>query len=258
MAVRVLVMSPLHNLGQTVCSTLFAQGVTFSGKSSMLLASSAKTPIPEYLGLEANNDPTRSVMQIVKLIDAGSISDQDILDYAHQYTKNGYYLNMTDNALVGKDRSQVLRHLFERTPCDIVVCDNSADISDPETEALLELADAIFIVVDMSPKSLKYLESWSKSKQLQNYSNVFLIVNKYDEVISSMRDFTKKTPYTNNRLCKIHYNPWISKCCFNGQLATILPLSKEFDPRVANLAVDVDDIYRCCASIDIMKIKKGF
>lgn len=258
MAVRVLVMSPLHNLGQTVCSTLFAQGVTFSGKTSMLLASDVDTPIPEYLGLENSNDPTRSVMQIVKLIDAGSISDQDILDYAHQYTKNGYYLNMTDKALVGRERAQVLKHLFERTPCDIVVCDNSSDISDSTTEELLEFADAIFIVIDMSPKCLRYLESWSKSKQLQNYSNVFLIVNHYDETVSSMRDFTKKTPYTNNRLCKIHYNPWIRKCCFNGQLHTILPLSKEYDPRVANLAVDVNDIARCCASIDIMKVKKGF
>lgn len=258
MSVRILIMSPLHNLGQTVCATLYAQGVTFAGKSSMLLASDINTPIPDYLGIEEAADPTRSVMQIVKLIDTGSISDTDILDYAHQYTKNGYYLRMTDPALIGSDRSQVLRHLFEHSPCDIVICDNSDDISADDTETLIELADAVFIVVDMSPKCLKYLENWSKNTRLQNFSNVFLIVNQYDEAVTSMRDFTKKTPYTYNRLCKVHYNPWIRKCCFNGQLQTILPLSKKYDPRVANLAVDVEDFAKCCASIDIMNTKKGF
>ena len=258
MSVRVLVMSPLHNLGQTVCSTLFAQGVTFSGKTSMLLATEQSSPISEYISLDKEVDPTRSVMQIVRLIDSGSIGDSDILDYAHQYTKNGFYLNTSDAALTGTDRTQVITHLFQHTPCDIVLCDNGADLDSDITRELLELSDAVFIVIDMSPKCLKYLENWLKSKILKEYANVFLIVNKYDEVVSSMRDFAKKTSLTSNRLCKIHYNPWIRKCTLNGQLHTILPLAREYDPRVANLAIDVDDIANSCANIDLMKIKKRF
>ena len=258
MATRVLVSSPLHNLGATVVSTMYAHGATFSGKTSMLLATEVNTPIPDYLGLEGVNDPTRSVMQISKLVDAGSISDIDILDYAHQYSKNAYYINMADRSLEGVERMQVLKHLFARSPVDIVVCDNGFDIDSTETETLLEEADAYFIVIDMSAKALAYLENWAYSSTLNKYPNTFVVINHYDETVASMRDFARKTPYTYNRLCKLHYNPWIRKCCFNGQLQTILPLSKQADPRVCNLSADVLDFVKCCASIELLKTKKGF
>lgn len=260
MATRILVMSPLHNLGQTVCSIMFAQGATYEGKVSMLLATNPDTPIKNYMGMETENDPTRSVMQIVKLIDAGSIQDRDILDYAIQYTKGGYYLDTSDKSLVGLDRVEVLTHMFSRSPCDLVVMDTDYDVDDQETIDLLEVADAVFLVTDMSDKGVRYMKAWTESKTLKEFQNCFCIVNKYDETVMATREFAKRTPFTANRVCKLHYNPWISKCCLSSTLGTVLPLAKQLDYRVAQLSIDVTDLTNCAFSVEAMKVgkKRGF
>lgn len=79
MAHKILVMSPLHNMGSTVAASLLAQGLTYSSKTCTLLFTQPESLLPSYFGIQDVNDPTRSVMQIVRLIDNGAIADKDIL-----------------------------------------------------------------------------------------------------------------------------------------------------------------------------------
>lgn len=258
MAHKVLVMSPLHNMGATTVSALLAQGLTFDNKTTMTLFSQTGSLMPTYLGIEGINDPTRSVMQIVKLIDNGAIEDNDILDYAHQFSKNAYLLNVADPSLEGKDRIQVITHVYAHTPTDIVFLDNSEDITSEESKDMIEVSDMVFIVVDMSIKAANHLKEWLQSPELKDNPNVFIIVNGYNEVISSMRNYAKYLGVPANRVCKIHYNPWITMCCHTRSLATVLPLAKELDYRVCNLSNDIHEIIQCINSSIVMKVKKGF
>lgn len=257
MSHRILVMSPLHNMGATVVSTLVAQGVTFDNKTSTLIFTQPKSRLPEYIGIDNIYDPTRSVMQIVKLVDSGAIDDSDILDYAHSYSKNAYLLNVADPSLTGKDREQVVTHIFNRAPTDITICDNSEDIDTPLTQRLLDITDTVFIVIDMSRKSREYLKAWLETPQLSTNPNVYFIVNRYDEVVYSKRNFAKTISQPANRVGKIHYNPWIEKCCNNRQLHTVLPLARQLDPRVANLNNDICELIQCINGDILFKIKKG-
>ena len=258
MGLKVMVMSPLHNLGASVTSALIAQGLTFDNKTTTLLFTDADSRLPSYLGIEDVADPTRSVMQIVRLIDTGAIDDDDILEYAHQYVKNSYMLNVADPTLDEHDRIEVVQHIFNRVPTDVAIVDNTHDIDDEATADLLSASDALFIVTNMSPKGVERVKAWMDSPALKDFHNVFIIVVGYNESTMSLREFAKYMKTTANRVCKVHYNPWIQKCTINGQLQTILPLAKDWDPRVAALENDISEITQCINSVSVTRIKKGF
>lgn len=254
MAHKILVMSPLHHLGASVISAFIAQTVTFGNKTSTLLFNEPDSLLPRFLGIESVNDPTRSVMQIVKLIDSNAINDRDLLDYCYIVSKNFNLLNLTDRSLTDRDRQQVVQHVYNRVPTDIVICDNSEGLNDESSKVLIEESDTIFLIIDMSQQAAIALKEWLTDPILEKEKDkVFVIVNSYNEVVSSVRDFAKYLGLPASRVAKLHYNPWINKCCNNGGLHTILPLSKEFDPRVANLKNDIDELKTC---IDYELIKQ--
>lgn len=258
MAHKILVMSPLHNIGSTVVATMLAQGLTFDNKTSTLVFTQEDSNLPEYLGVTDIHDPTRSIMQVVRLIDSGAIEDKDILDYTYGYVKNGWLMNMVDPALAASDREQVIDHVYSRVPTDVVICDNSEDITSPMTAKLLEESDMLFIVTDMSMKCQRHLQAWLETPLLKNFSDTFIIVNRYDETVYALRNFAKSIKIAANRVCRLHYNPWIQKCSLNGQLHTILPLAREIDPRVSNLNNDVTEWIQCVNGTMVLKTKKGF
>ncbi|MCM1215112.1 MAG: hypothetical protein NC548_11400 [Lachnospiraceae bacterium] len=258
MAHKVLLMSPLHNMGSTVASALLAQGLTFSNKTVTLLFTQAESLLPSYFGIQSAADPTRSVMQIVKLIDNGAISDKDILDYTYSLAKNCSLLNVADKSLTDKDRTQVVTHVYNRSATNIVVVDNSDDLETNFSRTLIEESDTIFIVIQPTAKCFQRLKLWVQNPILKDNPNVYVIVNCYNEVIFAARNMAKHIGFPANRVCKIHYNPWIAKCCFSGTLQTVLPLAKDLDPRVANLSNDIKELQQCIDGAIIMQSKKGF
>lgn len=258
MSHKIMVMSPLHNIGATCVAELLAQGLTFDSKTATLLFTEIDSKLPTYLGIEEINDPTRSIMQMIRLVDNGALEDKDILDYAYSFSKNCWLMNSTDKSLIGSDYEQVITHTFKRAPTDVSVCDVSSDLETPLTTALLETADMLFIVTDMSEKCTEHCKAWLQSKKLQDFKNVYVIVNKYDETVMAVRNYAKKLGISSNRVCKFHYNPWIAKCCWTMSLHTILPLARELDPRVAALNNDINELIQCVNGSIILRMKKGF
>ena len=254
---RILVMSPLHNLGATLSAGFIAHTMSFDNKTSALAFTQTESHLPGYLGIEEIKDPTRSVMQIVRLIDNGALADQDILDYAHSYAKNSWLMSVSDKSLEGHDRDQVVVHVYKRVPTDICVCDNSDDIDTPLTRDLLSASDMLFIVVDMSGKAADRLQDWLAHPILKDFGNVYILLNKYSEVVSSLRDYAKRVHVPANKICKLHFNPGIQKCTLNHKLPELLPQVRDLDPRVANLSMDMAEIIQCINGDILVKNKKG-
>lgn len=257
MAHKILVLSPLHNMGATVASCLLAQGATYGGHSSTLLFTESRSPIPDYFGVDTVTDPTRNITQVVELINSGAMANSEIITYAHSYEKNAFLMNTADPSLTDRAKAQTVVYIYERVQSDVVVCDCSDDISESITNDLIELSQMIFIVIDMSPKAVRYLQHWMKLKQFQNNPNVFVIVSKYDEGVAALRDFAKTIGMPANRVCKIHYNPWIRKCCFSGTLNTVLPLANTLDYRVACFKNDIIEFNQAIDGDLLLKSKKG-
>lgn len=242
MALKIMVVSPLHQMGSSVVAAMIAQGATYNNKTSTLLFNQTGSKLPQYLGIEDLNDPTRSVMQIVKLIDNGAISDNDILDYTFNYATNAHLLNTASESIETKDALQIINHVYKRTPTDIVVIDNSEDITTKVSKQLIEDSDTIFVVIQPMPKAFERLKVWLEYSDLKDRPNVFVIVDYYNEVVFSIRDLARYIGLPASRVCKLHYNPWITKCCIKGQLNTVLPLAMDMDPRVVNLNNDIKEL----------------
>lgn len=257
MGFKILIISPLSNIGTTTVSALVAQMATYDNKTSHLIYTDSESPINEYLGVKNADDPTRSVMQIIKLIDSQALEDKDILDYGHQYVHNSWILNTADKSLSVRDKSQVTSYIFSRAPCDLSICDCSEDLQSELTLKLIDTADLIFVVCNTTRKSQIYLRSWIESPYLKDQKNVYIICNRYNEVTYSVRNFAKVIVQPPNRICKIHYNPWVEKCCNQRELATVIPKARNFDPRVVKLYRDAAEIMQCINTTIVMTTTGG-
>ena len=242
MAQRILVLSPLHNLGTTVAATLIAQNITLNGRSAALAFTDVEPYIAEYCNLKELDDPMRSVTQVVKLIDSNAIENEDIINYAHIISKGLYFMNTSTSALTDVIKQRTVMSIFERITSDVVVCDCSEDIDSPITLSLLSKADMVFVVVNTSPKVFRHVRSWIEYSALKDKAETYLIINQYNEGVGALRNLAKELYRAPSHVCKIHYNPWIAKCCINGSLHTVLPQVYEKDYRVANLYGDFQEI----------------
>lgn len=258
MGSKILVMSPLHNMGASTVSAMIAQGFTFSGKTSTLMYTDTNSPLPQWLGIPSVNDPTRSIAQAEKLVRSGSMKKSDILNYTYNYSKNAYLLNTVAQELQDVQRMRIMKHFFRDVPTDIVVMDNSMDITDDATADLIEVADIVFLVTDMSEKCTKRLKDWLTLPVLKNNKHVYIIVNRYDEVIESLRTFAKKLGLPANRVGKLHYNPWITRASRSNSLHDVLPNAVNWDPRVANLNKDIEEYMQCIQGEQLLRAQKGF
>ena len=247
MSQKILVLSPLHNLGTTVAATMIAQNVTLNGRSAALAFTDVDPYIAQYTNLTELDDPMRSVTQVVKLIDSNAIENEDIIRYAHIIAKNLYFMNTSTSALTDAIKQRTVMSIFERITSDVVVCDCSEDIDSPIALSLLSKADMVFIVVNTSPKVFKHVHSWIQYSALKDKAETYLIINQYNEGVGALRDLSKQLYHAPSHVCKIHYNPWIAKCCLSGTLQTILPLVYEKDYRVANLYSDFQEIQQAIA-----------
>lgn len=258
MPIQCMIMSPFRHAGTTTVSMLLAQGVTYLNKTCTLITTDENARIATYAGLdEQASDITRSPSLMVQLIEAHAVENSELLRYALPIAKNAYYLSIQNASLQGMEKLNTIKHLFDKTATDIVVLDHVGDINDKDTKEYLGIADALFIVIDMSFHGIELLKEWLESNSLQDFPNTFVILNHYDEVVSSVRDYTKQLGIPASRVCKLHHNPWINKCINIKQLPTLYPLAYSFDPRVANIRNDIEDIARCLMSTDVVKMKKG-
>lgn len=258
MGFRILVLSPLSNIGATTVSALIAQMATYDNKTAHLIFTETNSPISTYLNIQHVDDPTRNVMQIIKLIDNQAMEDKDILDYGHQFVPNSWLLNTADPSLSERDKVQVTNYIFSRAPCDLSICDCSEDITSELALNLIDAADLVFVVCSTSRKSQVYLRSWLESSYLKGRNNIYIICNQYNEVVYSVRNFAKVIVQPPNRICKVHYNPWIERCCNRRELIQVIPLSRNFDPRVANIYQDAAEIMQCINSAILVTARGGF
>ena len=244
MAYKILILSPLHNMGSTIATLIMAQIATYTNKTTCVTYTDPTSNLPQYIGVRNIKDPTRSIMQIVRLIDNGALADDDILDYAFQYAENAYLIGTSDLSLSRSDREQILQHIFDRAPTTLSLCDCSHDLEDELTQKLIEKTDAIFICVSMSMKSTERIKQWLDHPLLKNRREVYVLVNRYNEVINAVRNYSKVIQYPTTKICKLHYNPWIEKMCNRYELHTVVPKIRNLDPRVASLNNDLVEIMR--------------
>ncbi len=248
MSHKIITCAPSRQCGSTVFGMLLNQALTYSNMRSMFTFTEVGSLAPEYISVKDLADPTRSVMQLVKLIELGALKENEILDFATSYAKNSYIMDLSNRTLTEKVTRKVVRHVFKHVPTDVIICDDSTDTENITSEALIEDANQIFIVITPSKKNYALLHDWLRNSKFNGKKNVYVVVNYYNEAIGSMRDISRYIGLPAKRVCHLHFNPYITKCSLNGALQDVIPYMADKDPRLTNLTGDMKSVTDCVLS----------
>lgn len=245
MSHKIITFSPLRQSGATVFGLLLNQALTYSNMRSLFTFTEVGSRAPEYINIGNLADPTRSVMQLVKLIELGALKEAEILDFATAYAQSSYIMDLSNRTLTEKTTRKMVRHVFKHVPTDVIICDDSTDSDNITSEALVEDANQIFLVTTPGRKSYEQLREWLRYSKFNNKKNVYVVVNYYNEAIGAIRDISKTIGLPASRVCKLHYNPYIAKCALDGKLNEIIPYMQQKDVRLTNLIGDMSELTRC-------------
>lgn len=249
MSYKILVTSPSHNSGVSIVSILLNHLMTLAGKTSTLMFTEGECPTPLYLGLRpSESDPTRSIMQVVHLLENGAIKDSDILDYTIPYIQNGYLLDTSDPVLTMSQAHNVVQDVYAHVSTDVVICDDSTSTVNVTTDSIYDTSDLIFIVINPSRKHYSVLRDYLNTFPNTAKNKIVLVMNEYTETVGAARDIAKFLHFRPSYFCKLHYNPYITNDCLKGKCRNIVPYALSKDPRYANLVGDLDEFSSCVAN----------
>lgn len=255
MGFKTLMFSPQSNVGLTTVSALIAHTFAYNGFTSMLGYTDTSNAIPQFFGVTDLDDPTRSITQVMRMVDSNAIQPKDVLKYAFQYDPKvkAYFMNFGDERLNTIAQQRIIEYIHKYVPTDITIWDMSSTPDDPFAQTLMQDATSIFLVTDVSDKGITMVKNWLESDVFPDVNNVYIVINKYSSEIMPWKRLADKYDILPSHLCKLHYNPYINKCALEHCLQTITPTIQNRDPRVAILNNDIKEIVQAVNDYNIQK-----
>ena len=129
---RLAVLSPLERCGCSVVTTMLAQSAALTQdlKTVVTYTSNART-LPIYLSLKDYlQDRTRSISQVVKLLQARAISAGELDEFAIKVAPNFYLMDTVSPTITMEEALMVQKYVFTNIEADLVLCDISEPLDD--------------------------------------------------------------------------------------------------------------------------------
>lgn len=241
---RLAILSPLNRSGCSVVTTMLAQGaaLTQDWKTVVTYTSKART-LPIYLNLiEYTEDRTRSISQVVKLLQAKAISSDELDEFAIKVAPNFYLMDTVSETITNEEALMVQKYVYTNITADLVLCDISESIEDQSAQELMEVSDAVCFIVNPDNVSIEALQAWKDSEYWPKDKPVFIVINRFDENIIGVRPYSKRIGFAPKNTCTLHYNPFITKSCNEYFLSEIVPYTYDKDPRILNIRNDIKQL----------------
>lgn len=236
---KIAVISPCHRSGLTTVTTLLGYCLTWTQQMTTVISYSEQSDMGRYLSASALDDKTRNISQLNKLLAAGALSPDNITEYCVPMLKDLWLLDTTSSIITVEEKAKLLEFIFERVPTDQIVCDVGGDAFAPSTQALLAIADLVIVVFEPYRTQLDWVKRYLENKVIPKGKRIMYLCNKYDDVIVPLREVTRDLGVKHVDMCKLHYNPWITKLTEAGKLDELLPYVIQKDPRVIELNNDM-------------------
>lgn len=254
---RLSIISPLNRSGCSVVATMIAQGAALTQEwKTVVTYTSRERILPTYLNLlEYTEDRTRSISQVVKLLQARAISSDELDEFAIKVAPNFYIMDTVSETITDEEALMVQKYVYTNITADIVLCDISESIEDPSAQELMEVSDAVCFVVNPDNVSISALRVWMGSEYWPKDKPTFIVVNRFDEAIIGLRPYAKRCEISAKNACTLHYNPFITKACNEYFLSEIVPYAYDKDPRTLNLRNDIRQLMSWLSNATGRKLK---
>lgn len=255
---RIAVISPMTRSGASVVTTVLAQAAALTQDlKTVITYTSPSRTLPVYLDVERQvDDKTRSISQVVKLLQADAISADELDEYALKLDTNCYMMDTVSESITQEEALTVQKYVFTNVKADIVLCDISESLDEPTAQELISVANAVCFVLNPDETSIEAFRIWFESEYWPKDKDYFVVINRYDDAIMGVRQYAKKCQVSVRNMCKLHYNPFIVKACNESFLKDIVPYAcRNKDYRVIQLRSDIKELMSWCATISGNKLK---
>lgn len=245
---RVSVISPSRRQGVTTVSIFIAQVLALLNNSKVCLTHTSidSDSINSYLELENHYDSTKSVTQVVKLLQVEAISDEDLADYCINLYDNVDIFETANSKVSAVKSLELLEYVLKNLPHEIQVVDVDSDI---ETETIINIikeSNVVVQVIDMAADVALKLKAWQKTDIYKEFeeTGILTVINRYESSILPKRPLMKKLGLIPRRCCTLPYNPYIVKYSNQGNLHGMLDPIIQKDYRVFQLYQPLEEMGR--------------
>lgn len=244
---KISVISPDRRQGGTTISVLLALALaqTQNYTTCLTYTGNNNNSIAGALGIKPSEDKTRSLTQVIKLLESNAISGDEILDYCTQVpgVPNLQIIDTSSDAITAEDNAKLLKFVIGSLNHQIVITDVTTEIYEDITDTVIENSDLVVMVLTQSREIKEKLRHWESAQIMSklNRKGLVFIINQYDPYVEAFRDTSKSLKLRHTRCAKISYNPFIKRTSNIGKLQTILPYILEKDPRVIELNNDLKE-----------------
>ncbi|WP_138755937.1 hypothetical protein [Paenibacillus sinopodophylli] len=249
---NISVISPDRRQGGTTISVLLALALaqTQNYTTCLTYTGNNNNSIAGVLGIQPSEDKTRSLTQVIKLLESNAIAGDEILDYCTQVpgVPNLQIIDTSSNAISKEDNAKLLKFVIGSLNHQVVITDVTTEIYEEITDSVIENSDLVVMVLTQSREIKDKLKHWEDAQIMGrlNKKGLVFIINQYDPYVEAFRDTSKRMKLRHTRCAKISYNSFIKRTSNIGKFQTILPYILEKDPRVIELN---NDLKECLAIV---------
>lgn len=241
---RVAVYSPVRRQGATTISILL--GATMARQRSfstcLTYTGTEVDSLNLYLSMQQKEDMTKSLSQMVKLLEADIISNEDVKDYLYAIDTNLDLMHTANEYTNKGDSERLLSFILDNLPHDLIITDVNSEPYEATTQKVLEEADLIAVVISQSMDVVRKLQRWRESEYFPDPAKVVYVINEYDSNVSAARDVANKIGVKYTKVSKVSMNPYIRKMSNSGKLIELLTYIIKKDIRVIELNTDLRDL----------------
>jgi len=244
---KIAVISPDRRQGSTTVSVMLALGIAQTQNMTTCLAYTGNDgrSMTSYLGVKPQEDKTRNLTQVIKLLESNAIAGDEIVDYCLKVpgVPNLQLIETAAETTSLEDNTKLLKFAIQNLSHEVVVTDVATEIFDEASLAVIEQSDLVVMVLTQSKDVWDKLRDWDRAGVLSilNGKGLVYIINQFDPYVEAFRDTTKRLGLRHRRCAKLSYNPFIRKSSNTGKLQTMLPFILDRDPRVIELNNDLKE-----------------
>lgn len=248
---KIAVFSPVHGqAGNTVSALFLAMSMALTQRKNICLThiDFNSTVIEEILGLDITNDVTRSLSQVFKLLNSGTLLEKELADYAINVIP-GLDLYTTQNVVLEhSELDNFIEFLFNKMKIyHHIVIDVDAGLKNKTSELCLSIADTVVVTVTQNNHVLRAARELIKDanfKKLTKNKRILYVVNRFNTEIGKLSEVAKQLGVNTKEIIIIHDNVFIAKCCNKGVIEDVIKRALQKDIRVIELYNDIKNACR--------------
>ena len=256
---KIAVISPVHGqTGNTVTSLFLAMSLALTQRKNVCLTHTdfSSTTIEEVLGLDLEEDVTRSLSQVFKLLSSGTLLEKELADYAI-HVMQGLDLYTSHNVVLEHDELVgFIEFLFNRMKIyHHIVIDVDTELKDKTSELCLSIADTVIITVSQNYHVLrmaKRLVQREDFKKLTKNKRILYVINRFNTDICKLADVAKQLGAKTKDIIIIHDNVFITRCYNAGMIEDVIKRVLLKDIRVLELYNDIRNACRILLGKDFI------